>query len=74
MTFKKRWAEVGDITNGIDESRGDLEPVLAMVTADEERGLGEAPWPPHYPKMPGEPPRVRPSAKNQDNWQDDVQN
>jgi DNA ligase D len=38
-----------------------LEPLLAMHRADLERGLGDAPWPPVYPKMPGEPPRVAPS-------------
>ena len=70
MSFKDRWSDVGDLTEGIDEAAGDLEPVLEMVAADEERGLGEAPWPPHYPKMPGEPPRVRPSAKNEANWDD----
>jgi hypothetical protein len=28
------------------------------------------PYPPDYPKMPGEPPRVQPSKKNPLNWQD----
>lgn len=70
MTFKDRWADVGDVTAGIDEAAGDLTQVLAMVASDEEQGLGEAPWPPHYPKMPGEPPRVRPSAMNKDNWEE----
>jgi DNA ligase D-like protein (predicted polymerase) len=71
MSFKDRWNVVGDLTEGIDEAAGDLEPVLDMVADDEEQGLGEAPWPPHYPKMPGEPPRVRPSAKKEENWTDD---
>jgi DNA ligase D-like protein (predicted polymerase) len=62
-TFPDRWAEVGDLTSGIDEAVGDIDPLLEMVAADEERGLGDAPWPPHYPKMPGEPPRVQPSKK-----------
>lgn len=38
-----------------------LEPLLDMSRADHERGLPDAPWPPVYPKMPGEPPRVAPS-------------
>ena len=38
-----------------------LEPLLAMHQADRERGLEDAPWPPVYPKMPHEPPRVAPS-------------
>jgi hypothetical protein len=39
-----------------------------MAAADEERGLGDLPYPPNYPKMPGEPPRVQPSKKNPANW------
>lgn len=70
MSFKDRYAEVGDPTQGIDEAAGRLEGLLEMVAADEERGLGEAPWPPHYPKMPGEPPRVQPSKKREENWGD----
>ena len=38
-----------------------LEPLLAMAARDREAGLLDAPWPPQYPKMPGEPPRVAPS-------------
>jgi hypothetical protein len=38
-----------------------LEPLLAMSERDRERGLLDAPWPPVYPKQPGEPPRVAPS-------------
>jgi hypothetical protein len=32
-----------------------------MADADAERGLGDLPYPPNYPKMPGEPKRVQPS-------------
>jgi DNA ligase D-like protein (predicted polymerase) len=64
--FRERWERVGDLTAGIDDTPGDLEPLLAMVRADEERGLGDAPWPPHYPKQPGEPPRVQPSKRRID--------
>ena len=38
-----------------------LEPLLDMARRDAETGLPDAPWPPVYPKMPGEPPRVAPS-------------
>lgn len=38
-----------------------LEPLLALHQRDTEAGLPEAPWPPQYPKVPGEPPRVAPS-------------
>ena len=40
-----------------------IAPLLEMVDADEERGLGDMPYPPNYPKMPGEPQtRVQPST------------
>ena len=38
-----------------------LEPVLELDARDKAAGLLDAPWPPVYPKMPGEPPRVAPS-------------
>jgi DNA primase len=38
-----------------------LEPLLEMSRQDLAAGLLDAPWPPVYPKMPGEPPRVAPS-------------
>ena len=62
-TFPDRWESVGDLTDGIDEAVGSIEALLEMVIEDEERGLGDAPWPPHYPKQPGEPPRVQPSRQ-----------
>ena len=65
--FAERYAALGDITNEIDGSGGVLDSVLEMVAADEEQGLGDAPWPPHYPKMPGEPPRVQPSKRRTTN-------
>ena len=61
--FRERWSDVGDLTAGIDDAPGDLTPLLEMVAIDEANGLGDAPWPPHYPKMPGEPPRVQPSKR-----------
>ena len=70
MTFKDRWHELGDLTEGIEDATCRLEPVLAMVQADEENGIGDAPWPPHYPKMPGEPPRVQPSKRVAENWEE----
>ena len=61
--FRDRWEKVGDLTAGIDDHPGDLTPLLEMVAVDEANGIGDAPWPPHYPKMPGEPPRVQPSKR-----------
>lgn len=60
----ERYAVVGDLTNGIDEAPCRIDTLLEWVVRDhEEFGLGDAPWPPHYPKQPGEPPRVQPSKQ-----------
>lgn len=56
---------------GIDDVAHSIEPLLELVRVDEEeRGLGDLPYPPSYPKMPGEPPRVQPSKKVAANWDD----
>jgi DNA ligase D len=56
------YAEHGDPHAGMDEAVGGLERVLEWYAADErDRGLGDLPYPPEYPKMPGEPMRVQPS-------------
>lgn len=62
-SFGKRWDAVGDLTEGIDEAVGRIDTLLEWVIRDDEAGIGDAPWPPHYPKMPGEPPRVQPSKQ-----------
>jgi len=62
-SFSQRWDAVGDLTNGIDEAAGRIDTLMEWVHRDEENGIGDAPWPPHYPKMPGEPPRVQPSKQ-----------
>lgn len=62
-SFQERWDAVGDLTSGIDEAAGRIDTLMEWVARDEENGIGDAPWPPHYPKMPGEPPRVQPSKK-----------
>jgi DNA ligase D len=51
----------GDPWASIDAPLQSLEPFLAMHEKDRAAGLADAPWPPVYPKMPGEPPRVAPS-------------
>lgn len=56
----------GDAWAGMAEHVGRVEGALALWEADLERGLGELPYPPEYPKMPGEPPRVQPSRKRRD--------
>lgn len=50
---------------------GSILPALAWWEADVERGLGELSFPPDYPKMPGEPPRVPPSKRRTDRAEDD---
>jgi DNA ligase D len=56
-----RFAEVGDRHAAIDEVAHSLEPLLEMYERDLAEGRGDMPYPPDYPKMPGEPPRVQPS-------------
>src|SRR4051812_29787021 len=51
----------GDAWEGMDIAVGSLDAALDLWRADRERGLEELPFPPDYPKMPGEPPRVQPS-------------
>jgi DNA primase len=51
----------GDPWAAIDDAPQSLEPLLAMAERDQEAGLPDAPWPPVYPKQPGELPRVAPS-------------
>ncbi|KQH79867.1 ATP-dependent DNA ligase [Mycobacterium gordonae] len=46
---------------GMDDDAQSIAVLLDMVEADEERGLCDMPYPPNYPKMPGEPKRVQPS-------------
>jgi DNA ligase D len=60
-TMPARFAELGDLHEGIDEAVCDLEVLLEWVEREEKEGVGEAPYPPNFPKMPGEPPRVQPS-------------
>jgi DNA ligase D len=57
-TVPARFAERGDLHAAIDEVAHDLTPLLEMYAADEQ---GDMPYPPDYPKMPGEPKRVQPS-------------
>jgi bifunctional non-homologous end joining protein LigD len=61
LTIPKRFAEIGDPHAGIDTAPGSLEKLLELAARDEAEGLGDAPWPPHYRKMEGEPRRVAPS-------------
>jgi DNA ligase D len=65
-TVPGRYAEVGDPHATIDEVHHSLEPLLELADQDEAGGLGDLPYPPNYPKMPGEPKRVQPSRARTD--------
>jgi DNA ligase D-like protein (predicted polymerase) len=56
-----RFVALGDLNAGIDDAVCDLGVLLDWVQREEAAGVGEAPYPPNFPKMPGEPPRVQPS-------------
>jgi DNA ligase D-like protein (predicted polymerase) len=67
FTVPERFAERGDVHAGIDSTAYSIEPLLGLYAAQD---AGDLPYPPDYPKMPGEPPRVQPSKKNPLNWED----
>ena len=62
-TMPARFAAVGDLHAGIDDAVCDLRVLLEWVEREEKAGIGEAPYPPNFPKMPGEPARVQPSRR-----------
>jgi DNA ligase D len=60
-------AEHGDALAGLDDEAFGLEQLLEWYERDErDHGLGDLPYPPDYPKMPGEPKRVQPSRARSD--------
>ncbi len=62
-TMPGRFAKVGDRHAGIDKEAGSLDRLLELSAQQEREGQGDAPWPPHYRKQRGEPPRVQPSKR-----------
>jgi bifunctional non-homologous end joining protein LigD len=62
-TMPKRFAELGDRHADIDKHPCSLDALLELSVRHEREGLGDAPWPPHYRKQAGEPPRVQPSKR-----------
>jgi hypothetical protein len=56
-------ARSGDPGARIDEAVGSLDALLELSARHEAEGQGDAPWPPHYAKQAGEPPRVQPSKQ-----------
>jgi DNA primase len=73
-TMPARFAELGDLHAGMDDAAWDIEPLLDWADRDELAGVGDAPYPPNYPKQEGEPPRVQPSRMNKANWNIDDPN
>ena len=69
-TVPERLRTIGDPGAGIDEHAGTLDSLLELAAKDAEGGLGDAPWPPHFPKGDDEPLRVNPSrAKKVAEWE-----
>ena len=62
-TMPSRFAEMGDRHAGMDLHPCSIAGVLELSARQEREGLGDAPWPPHYQKQPGEPARVQPSRR-----------
>lgn len=61
LTAPQRFSEIGDPHAEMDQAAGSLEKLLELADRDQESGLGDAPWPPHFRKMAGEATRVAPS-------------
>ncbi|MGV9194874.1 non-homologous end-joining DNA ligase [Microbacterium sp. MC2] len=66
----ERLAALGDPWAEMSRAPGRIDTLLEWWQRDLDDGLGELPFPPEFPKMPGEPPRVQPSRKNADNWEE----
>jgi bifunctional non-homologous end joining protein LigD len=62
-TMPARFKKLGDRHAAIDQHAGSLERLLELSAEHEREGMGDAPWPPHYQKQRGEPPRVQPSKR-----------
>src|SRR5690606_23082505 len=70
-TVPDRLEDVGDPWTRMQDSPGRIYALLQWWERDVENGLEELPFPPEFPKMPGEPPRVQPSKRVAENWDED---
>ncbi|SFL08353.1 non-homologous end-joining DNA ligase [Geodermatophilus ruber] len=62
LSMPARFKEVGDKHAALADHAFGIEPLLELADRQEQdQGLGDLPYPPDYPKMPGEPMRVQPS-------------
>jgi DNA ligase D-like protein (predicted polymerase) len=62
-TMPARVEQLGDLHAAMDQHAGSLVPLLELAARQLADGQGDAPWPPHYRKQPGEAPRVMPSRR-----------
>ncbi len=62
-TMPRRFAQIGDPHTDMDRHPCSLERLLELSAQQTREGQGDAPWPPHYRKQRGEPPRVQPSKQ-----------
>ena len=62
----RRLEEMGDPWEPMNDAPQSIQPLLDMYQRDRDNGMLDAPWPPVYPKMPDEPPRVAPSRAKKD--------
>ncbi|NYE21230.1 non-homologous end-joining DNA ligase [Microbacterium immunditiarum] len=67
-SIPQRLADIGDPWADLLAKPGRIDTLLEWWQRDLDDGLGELPFPPDFPKMPGEPPRVQPSRINPENW------
>ena len=65
-TVPDRLAAHGDPWADMDAHPQTIAPLVERFRADLDRGIPDAPWPPVYPKMPDEAPRVAPSRARHD--------
>ena len=61
LTVPERLRTTGDPWASFGDKPGTIDVLMEWWERDLENGLGELPFPPDFPKMPGEPPRVQPS-------------
>ena len=67
VTMPQRYREHGDVWAPLCASKPQsIDPALRLYELGLEQGLTDMPYPPEYPKMPGEPPRVQPSRQKRE--------
>ncbi len=62
-TMPARYRAIGDPHASAEAIAGDLSALLELAVRQAKDGHGDAPWPPHFAKQPGEPPRVAPGRR-----------